>query len=712
MITRPPRRFLCICSGISAPTSALKRHGFEPLAYAEIDPAAAAILAERRGAGRPMFMPDPDEPGIDPAEARSRANAIKALARIEWGDRVPNYGDFTRLRDDPMIVDADLTVGGTPCQDFSLAGLRASLGGDRGNLTMEFIRLANAVDDLRRDVGRPPAFHLWENVPGVLSTDDNAFGTFLGGMVGSDRPILPPKGRGWSRSGVVSGPRRVAAWRELDTQHFGLPQRRRRVFVLARSNPRGWTAADALLPIIDSLCGHSPPREMSGEGATADLARSLGGSGDREVGSGSGCEDAIAGGPGGASGGVDGKGRRRARRSREPGEYIPDITGTICADTHPGAYTGQDVYQDRIIASAIPLLEIGKRTGTSTTDPRAGIGIGAEGDVMFTLQASAQHGVAVSFSSNEPEEKVEAWGLAREILDRIDPDKGLTKKEMRGLGVLKDQAQTLKARGPGAVAIAFTSKDYGQDAGELAPTLRAMNHDKSHANAGGQIAVAFSMRGRDGENMAEAEADDVSPTIRTGGGDSSKPFVAQIGPDLRAFNLSPGSGSTGAPSAVETDVSHALTATGEADRNGRGTHVLQDAASFTVSNQSNGFAWEGEKASTVLARAESPGSSQFSGVRVGVMVRRLTPLECERLQGFDDHFTLTAFGSANRTPEDLEETFQYLLSHGFEENEARALADVPDGHRYRVLGNSMGVDVIDHIGAAVVRELDKEEGLA
>lgn len=370
---------------------------------------------------------------------------------------------------------------------------------------------------------------------------------------------------------------------------------------------------------------------------------------------------------------------------------------------------------------------------------------------------------------------------------------------MSGLGILKDQAQTLKARGPGAVAIAFTSKDYGQDAGELAPTLRAMNHDKSHANAGGQIAVAFSMRGRDGENMAEAETDDVSPTIRTGGGDSSKPFVAQIGPELRAFpistdafrgsglaktatpdasglvrkrnpslgvgeegdpsftvmasgapavalsayNLSPGSGSTGTPSAVETDVSHALTATGEADRNGRGTHVLHGlslaenqqgelrvsdmtqalateggkpgqgyAAAFTVSNQSNGFAWEGEKASTVLARPESPGSGQFSGVRVGVMVRRLTPLECERLQGFDDHFTLTAFGSANRTPEDLEETFQYLLSHGFEENEARALADVPDGHRYRVLGNSMGVDVIDHIGAAVVRELDKEEGLA
>lgn len=628
MIIRPPRRFLCICSGISAPTDALKRHGFSPLAYAEIDPAAAAILAERRGAGRPLFMPDPDEPGLDPAEARSRANAIKQLARIEWGDRVPNYGDFTRLRDDPMIADADFIVGGPPCQDFSLAGLRASLGGDRGNLTMEFIRLVDAVDDLRRAMGRAPAFSLYENVPGILSTEDNAFGTFLGGMVGSDRPILPPKGRGWPRSGVVSGPLRVAAWRELDTQHFGLPQRRRRVFVLSRSNPRGWTAPDALLPIIDSLCGHPPPREGAREGASGDVARSLGGSDDHEVGPGAGRANALARGPRGGAGRADDGGRPRRGRGRQPGEYIPDITGTICADTHPGAYSGQDVYQDRIIA-----------------------------------------------------------------------------------------AETSSA-------------------------------------------VAFSMRGRDGENMAEAEADDVSPTIRTGGGDSSKPFVAQIGPELRAFPIStdalrgdgqaktatpdasglvrkrnPGLGvggegdpsftvmASGAP-AVATHVLHGLSLSENQQGELRVSELTNSlttdggkpgqgyAAAFTVSNQSNGFAWEGDQASTVLARLESPTSGQFSGVRIGVMVRRLTPLECELLQGFEPHFTLTAFGAANRSPEDLEETFQYLLSHGFSENEARALADVPDGHRYRVLGNSMGVDVIDHIGGAVAHELDKEEGLA
>src|SRR5690606_23867860 len=174
----------------------------------EIDPFASAILAERYGAGRPIFMPDPNEPGLELKERRARATAIKALDRIEWGSRKPNFGDFTRLREDPLIAQADVLVGGTPCQAFSLAGLRGSLSDRRGNLTMEFIRLANAVDDLRLADGKPPAFHLWENVPGVFSTGDNAFGTFLAGMVGSERPISPPKGRGWTDGGVVSGPER------------------------------------------------------------------------------------------------------------------------------------------------------------------------------------------------------------------------------------------------------------------------------------------------------------------------------------------------------------------------------------------------------------------------------------------------------------------------------------------------------------------------
>ena len=232
-------RYLSVCSGIEAATVAFAPLGWTPLAMSEIDPFPRAVLQHH--------YPD-----------------------------VPLYGDFTELRHQPWIVDADVLVGGTPCQSFSVAGLRGSLSDARGNLALEFIRLANAIDDLRRAAGRPPAFILWENVPGVLSTADNAFGSFLGGMVGSDAAIVPESR--WADAGVVAGPERVAAWRCLDAQHFGLAQRRKRVFVLALGGPRGWACADALLPIIASLSGHPAPRREPGQVAAPSLTVGSGGS--------------------------------------------------------------------------------------------------------------------------------------------------------------------------------------------------------------------------------------------------------------------------------------------------------------------------------------------------------------------------------------------------------------------------------------------------
>ena len=228
-------RYLSVCSGIEAASAAWHDLGWTPLAFSEIEPFPRAVLAHH--------FPD-----------------------------VPLHGDFTVLRDQPWIVDADLLVGGTPCQAFSVAGLRGSLADARGNLTLEFVRLANAIDDLRRAAGRAPLWVLWENVPGVLSVADNAFGSFLGGLVGSDAAIEPPPGRGWTDAGVVHGPRRCAAWRVLDAQHFGLAQRRRRVFVLARGGAGAWSAADALLPVIDSMSWHPAPRREAREGSAAGAA--------------------------------------------------------------------------------------------------------------------------------------------------------------------------------------------------------------------------------------------------------------------------------------------------------------------------------------------------------------------------------------------------------------------------------------------------------
>jgi DNA (cytosine-5)-methyltransferase 1 len=91
------------------------------------------------------------------------------------------------------------------------------------------VRLLNAIDEQREK----PAACVWENVPGVLSTTDNAFGCFLGELAGSGCELQPPNGKRWGNAGCINGPRRAIAWRVLDAQYFGVAQRRRRVFVVA-----------------------------------------------------------------------------------------------------------------------------------------------------------------------------------------------------------------------------------------------------------------------------------------------------------------------------------------------------------------------------------------------------------------------------------------------------------------------------------------------
>jgi DNA (cytosine-5)-methyltransferase 1 len=235
-------KYLSVCSGIEAASVAWEPLGWEPLAFSEIEPFPRAVLQHHY-------------------------------------PNTPLHGDFTELKDQPWIMDADLLCGGTPCQAFSVAGLRQSLADDRGNLTLQFVLLADAIDHLRSTAGREPAWILWENVPGVLSTNDNAFGAFLGGLVGRTAPIPEPEG-GWTGAGVVDGPTRCAAWRVLDAQHFGLAQRRKRVFVLARGGAGRWAVADALLPIIESSRWHPAPGRGTGERVAATIGCRAGGGGD------------------------------------------------------------------------------------------------------------------------------------------------------------------------------------------------------------------------------------------------------------------------------------------------------------------------------------------------------------------------------------------------------------------------------------------------
>lgn len=200
-------------------------------------------------------------------------NAVRA---VRFPESV-NLGDMTAedfVERAAAIGLPDVLVAGTPCQAFSVAGLRQSLSDDRGNLTLLFVRICDAIDDLRRAAGLDPLWVVWENVPGVLSTSDNAFGSFLAGLGGHDAPIVPARGHRWSNSGVVAGPERTIAWRVLDAQYFGVPQRRRRVFAIARGGAGNWHGADALLPITESLQWHPAPSRK----ARKEVARGARGS--------------------------------------------------------------------------------------------------------------------------------------------------------------------------------------------------------------------------------------------------------------------------------------------------------------------------------------------------------------------------------------------------------------------------------------------------
>ena len=234
-------RYLSVCSGIEAASVAWESLGWTPVAFAEIERFPSQVLAHHF-------------PGV------------------------PNLGDMTRYKEWDIDRGAvDLIVGGTPCQSFSVAGLRKGLEDSRGNLALTFLGM---VDYFK------PEWVIWENVPGVLSSSGGRdFGSFLG--------ALGQLGYGF-------------AYRVLDAQYFGVPQRRRRVFVVAHSSGDSRRAAEVLFE-PESLRGNPTKSRASGQAAT-----------------------------GGSASSVDANGIQRT-------------VGTLCADTHPGAYSGQDAYSGRLI---------------------------------------------------------------------------------------------------------------------------------------------------------------------------------------------------------------------------------------------------------------------------------------------------------------------------------------------------------------------------
>ena len=187
-----------ICSGIEAASVAWEPLGVKFDWFSEIAPFPSRILAERY----PL---------------------------------IPNLGDMTNIPE--MIIQGkitapDLICGGTPCQAFSLAGWKNGLNDDRGNLTLKFVDIVESNDAVRLASGKNRCKVFWENVEGVLTDKTNAFGCLVSSLAGLTE-VLTLKDSKWPNAGLIYGKTRNVAWRVLDAKYFGLPQQRRRLYVVA-----------------------------------------------------------------------------------------------------------------------------------------------------------------------------------------------------------------------------------------------------------------------------------------------------------------------------------------------------------------------------------------------------------------------------------------------------------------------------------------------
>lgn len=187
--------FGSICSGIEAASFTLQPMGVNALWLSEIAEYPSRFLEEQY----------PDHPNL------GDMNGIPNMIQTE------------------EIPAPDLLVGGTPCQAFSLAGWRNGTNDERGQLTLRYIDIIDAIDMKRMENGLDRAVFFWENVEGALTDKTNAFGCFLAGLAGLEDPV--DVGR-FKSAGVLHGPVRNIAWRVLDAKYFGVPQQRKRVYVL------------------------------------------------------------------------------------------------------------------------------------------------------------------------------------------------------------------------------------------------------------------------------------------------------------------------------------------------------------------------------------------------------------------------------------------------------------------------------------------------
>ena len=517
-----------VCSGIEAATVAWKPLGWKAAWYSEIEKFPCEVLEQRH-------------------------------------PRVANLGDMTKLHETEEFNERtiELLVGGTPCQSFSIAGLRKGLADPRGNLALHFLSI------LER---KRPRWVVWENVPGVLSSwsDEKAGGGDGGRWQSNDFDTF------------LAGLRELGyglVWRILDAQFIGVPQRRRRVFVVGYFGD--WRPAAAVLFERHSLSWDSPPSREKGEGFAPDVTPSLraSGTGSKDVGETTG-QDPVVAAPLGAHSGSG------YRQDLDNETYVPSTANTLTKRMHKGINTTVDEGQPPVVAF---MGGQGSKAGS----------VAASDKTCPTLRSSdsgSNRTPAICFDA----ESLGGGWAPRDVAANID------KSGTLNCTYRKAVAHTLKGRG----------------------------HDASEDGTGRGTPIVYENHGQDSRIKKVDQAPAVSAKAGTGGG--NVPLVGE--PSLLTMR-------EGKPGG------------------GKGPLVRKNK-SGTLATGNN--------------------QTLFSGMAV----RRLTPRECERLQGFPDDYTLIE----------------------------RNGKDAADGPRYKALGNSMAVPVMRWIGKRIkivdllLRQYSNQEG--
>ena len=665
-----------ICSGVEAATLAWAPLGWRAVFFAEVEPFPAAVLQQRFGATRPKrpLLPEDAE---NEKDRKQRESWQKQIADLPEGGAIPNLGDFTKITKEDYDEPIDLLVGGTPCQSYSIAGLRKGLADPRGNLALEFVKLA-----YRAGV----RWCIWENVPGVLSSGSGKdFASFLSLLCGWE--VSVPVG-GWRKCGIVvpaSGCFGLA-WRTIDAQYTrvaefprAVPQRRRRVFVVGYLG--AWQYPAAVLFDGEMREGNTPPCRTKRQAASA-------------------C----------AKGGIDSTKSIRLRGGK-PGGGKGALVGDDLSHT---LATGND-------QTIVTLTEdaqwwdgsdqAGTLTGTSNNQLMPDKGrlqcvIEPAVECMDMRQVEVQEVEIAPTLIATDYKGGKAVGIGRDAFNQ-------GKNAKYGISLAEDVQPTLTAKGPGAVCFENNPTDARLKEIPVSPTVMSRWGTGGNQtplvldNAPEKEVAPTLMASMYGKNTLEdcdkylVEGKPVG-FIKNDAGGEQQGFWNEAFPTLRS----------GALPAVAYNVTFCDANGTRKDRPNGGLYVTEaDTGKTVTANGPNAEVVVVDSAECVpldLRNAtrdpEKKDEQNRQGVGVGedgapmntitsasvpgvgwqATVRKLLPVECERLMGFPDNHTRIAWKGK---PEE----------------------ECPDAPRYKACGNSMCVNVMAWIGHRIQ---EVEEGKA